>query len=65
MAIPIVTSKVVITYKKIRTWKFKKKATGKLKMDQPLFTAGGNVNWDSRYGKQCGGFSKIKSRATI
>ena len=32
---------------------------------KPLCTAGRNVNWYNHYGKQYGGFSKTKNRATI
>ena len=32
---------------------------------EPSYTAGGNVNWYSHYGKQYGGSLKTKNRATI
>ena len=32
---------------------------------EPLYTFGGNVNWWSHCGKQYGGFSRTKNRATI
>ena len=34
-------------------------------MDPPSFTAGGKVNWCSRYGKPCGGSSKTRNRVSI
>ena len=35
------------------------------KKRQLLYTIGGNVNWYSHYGKQHGGFSKIKNKTVI
>jgi len=35
------------------------------KKENSLYTVGGNVNWYSYYGKQYGGFSRIKSRTAM
>ena len=32
---------------------------------EPSYTAGENVNWSGRYGKQYGGSSKTKNRVAI
>ena len=44
----------------------KKTAVGKdMEKSEPLYTVGGNVNWNDHYGKQCGVSSEIKIRTNM
>ena len=61
-----------LTLKKLSTWS--KRPTKSLQIinaeegvekKEPSYTVGGNVNWCSCCGEQCGGSLKIKNRATV